>query len=285
VTNLEFDTTLALLRLALATGDEELLLRARRCARHLVDHDLEPNTGLPFTHGADHRSSPPEPGHAWLRGLLWTGAVTADDDLLAAAAQLAHAIAAAPPEEEGRRERARDYAWPLAELEAYLEFVDDPVLATAADRLAAAIGRRFDARAHTFRFGEGEVGRGVYFERAWLTGGMVLPALAAHLRRRPDRDLQRHVNDVADALVQQIGSGRAGLPTHWRVAAGAVFAEHRAVHDSDAYLLLDGLPLPDLRRLLHREMVLSALLETPARDDPDLATSFTIAARCDWVYR
>ena len=75
VTNLEFDTTLALLRLGLALGDEALLQRARRSALHLCDRDLDERTGLPFRHGPDHRAASPEPGHAWLQGLLWTALV------------------------------------------------------------------------------------------------------------------------------------------------------------------------------------------------------------------
>src|SRR5262249_28372034 len=118
VTNLEYDTTWALLRLALALADEDLLLRARRCAWHPIDRDLDAARGLPFAHGKEHRSSPAEPGHVWLRGLLWTAAVTADDELLGGARQIAHALAAMPARGEGRQERARDYGWPLQELEA-----------------------------------------------------------------------------------------------------------------------------------------------------------------------
>src|SRR5439155_24003898 len=140
-TNLEFDTALAFLRLALALQDEELLLRARRCARHTIDRDLDGTSGLPFAHGSDHRSAPAEPGHVWLRGLLWTAAVTADDELLGSARQIAHALAAMPSPGDGARERARDFGWPLQELEACLELVDDPALAAAADRLTVVIAQ------------------------------------------------------------------------------------------------------------------------------------------------
>ncbi|MGE3171314.1 MAG: hypothetical protein AB7O97_01730 [Planctomycetota bacterium] len=286
ITNLEFDTTLALLRLGLALGDDDLLLRARRAAWHLCDRDLDAATGLPFGHGPDHRHTPPAPGHAWLQGLLWVGALWADDELLAAARQIAHGLASVPPMGEGVEDRARDYGWPLLELEACLRLLDDPRLARAADALAAAIARRYRPELHVFAFGEGEAGRGPgYFERAWVTGGVLLPALRAHLERRPDRALRAMVDDVTRALTARIGQGRGGLPTHWRVVPGAVFAEHRAVCDPKAFLLLEALGPRELQRLLRRPEALDGLLGTPVLDDPDLATSLTMAARCDWVYR
>jgi hypothetical protein len=285
VTNLEFDTTLACLRLALALQDDGLLLRARRCAMHLVDRDLDARTGLPFPHGPGHRTGRPEPGHVWLQGCLWVGAVCAEDDLLRAARQIAHGLAAAPPTGEGPHERARDYAWPLLELEAWLAAVDDPPVARAADRLAAAIGRRFDVELRTFRFGEGEVGGGVYLERAWLTGGIVLPALRAHLRRRQDAELEERVAAATQGLLDRIGAAARGLPTHWRCAGGSAFGTHLAVRDPRALLLLEGLPAPDLRRLLRRDGLWRTIEQTPAREDPDLATSLTMVARCTWIYR
>ncbi|MCA8953783.1 MAG: hypothetical protein KDE27_30000, partial [Planctomycetes bacterium] len=185
----------------------------------------------------------------------------------------------------GRNDRARDFAWPLLELEALLAVDPDPLLAAAADRLARAIDARFEAGARTFRFGEGEVDPGVYLERAWLTGGLVLPALRRHLRRRPDAAIAAHVETVGQALLERIGSARGGLPTHWRIAGGRVFAEHRVERDPRALLLLEGLPERELRRLLRREECRASVAETPNPDDPDLPTSFAIAARCSWLYR
>lgn len=286
VTNLEFDTTLALLRLALALGDEGLLQRARRSALHLCDRDLDARSGLPFCHGKDHRVAAPEPGHAWLQGLLWTGAVCADERMLDAAQQIARGLAALPAVAEREHERARDYAWPLHELEVYLAWRDDPVVACAADAMACAIAARYRPDLRLFCFGEGEFVDGPgYFERAWITGGVVLPALRAHLLRRPQRELQRAVDEATAGLVQRIGQGRGGLPTHWRALRGSVFAEHRAERDPKAFLLLEALPSSDLRKLLGKQHVLRGLAETPALDDPDLPTSFTLVARCEWVYR
>lgn len=286
VTNLEFDTTLALLRLALALGDDALLQRARRSALHLCDRDLDERTGLPFRHGPDHRASSPEPGHAWLQGLLWTGAVCADDRMLLCAQQIARGLAAMPSVAEGEGERARDYAWPLGELEAYLAWRSDPVVEAAADAMAAAIAVRYRPDLRTFCFGEGSYVEGAgYFERGWITGGVVLPALRAHLLRKPDRELQRAVDEATDCIVQRIGQGRGGMPTHWRALRGSVFAEHRAERDPKAILMLEALPLPELRKLVSRPHVQRAFDETPALDDVDLATSFTLVARCEWVYR
>jgi hypothetical protein len=37
--------------------------------------------------------------------------------------------------------------------------------------------------------------------------------------------------------------------------------------------------------LLQRAHVQRGLSDTPSLDDPDLATSFSMIARCEWVYR
>lgn len=289
VTNLEFDTTLALLRLALALGDEELLLRARRAAWHLVDRDLDERTGLPFPHGPGHRTGQPEPGHAWLCGLLWTGAVAADEPLLAAARQIAGALAAAVGgggrPAGGPGERARDFAWPLLELETFLCFAEDAEVAAAADALAGRIAERFDPEACTFRFGEGEERGGVYFERGWITGGVVLPALAAHLERRPDPRLRDLFERATRRLLGAVGSGNGGLATHWRIARGRVFGRHLAEGCPKALLMLEGLPPREVRRLLDRQSLWRWIRATPAPDDPDVATALTMVARCRWVYR
>jgi hypothetical protein len=284
VTNLEFDTTLALVRCALGLGDVGAWSRACRSARHLVDRDLDPRTGLPFPHGAEHRGGVPEPGHAWLQGVLWVGLLAADDELIAAARGLGLAIAAHPPAGEGRHERLRDHGWPLLELEALLRVAPEPALARTADAYAASIARRFDATARTFRFGEGEVGGGVYLERGWLTGGLLLPALRAHLRRRPDARLAAHVDAVEQALLDRIGRGR-GLPTHWRVAGRETFAEHREEGTAAAAFLLEALAPVDLQRLLRRSTVRAAVTAMPSPDDPDLATQLSLLARCEWPWR
>jgi hypothetical protein len=285
VTNLEFDTTLAMLRCALATGDPDTLALAGRCARHLCDRDFDRRSGLPFAHGSDHRVGMPEPGHAWLQGLLWTGCWLADDTMLATARSIGRAVAAMPPGGEGRGERARDFAWPLLELEALLQFDPDASLAAAADRLALAIVSRHDRRAHTFRFGEGEVGDGLYHERAWITGGIVLPALRAHLRRRPDAVLAACLRDVQAALRDRIVATHDGVPTHWRVAGGEVFGVHAARGDACALLLLEGLPPTDLARLLRRGPLQDRLEQALRLDDPDLPTAWTMVARSEWVWR
>ncbi|MBL8752861.1 MAG: hypothetical protein JNK15_06125 [Planctomycetes bacterium] len=285
VTNGEFDTSLALLNGALGLGEPELLLRARRAAVHLVDRDLDGRTGLPFPHGPEHRTGVPEPGHVWLSGLLRVGLLTADDELLQAAGALAGALAASPPLGEGKQERLRDYAWPLLELEAWLAVQPDPVAARAADRLAVAIARRWDATRATFVFGEGEVEPGVYLERGWLLGGLLLPALRAHLVRRPNTQLAERVAACEAKLLQRIGSHGQGLPTHWQSTVGEVFAVHREERTAAAAFLLDALPSDDLARLLRRATVRAAVKEMPSPDDPDLATQLTLLMRCRWVWR
>lgn len=285
VTNLEYDTGFVLLRCAVAGGGERALALAGRAARHLVDRDLDGNSGLPFVHGADHRLQAPETGHAWLRGLLWTGLVTADDDWIGVARQLGRAVASRPPIGVGPAERLREHACPLFELESLLAVAPEPGLARAADRLAESIALRFDPTMRTFRFGEGEVGGQVYFERAWLTAGLLLPALQLHLARRPMPALQRVCDDARAALCERVGGGGAGLPTHQRLFGAAVVAEHREVSTVQAAWLLDGIAPTARTGLLRRSGVLRALDVTLDPDDPDLPTTFTLLGRCEWPWR
>lgn len=285
VTNLEFDTTLALVRCSLGAAEPAAFARACRAAQHLLDRDLDARSGLPFPHGPDHRTGQPEPGHAWLQGLLWVGLLTADDEMLTAARNLGLAIASQPPRGTGRQERLRDYAWPLYELEALLRVAPDPAIARAADQYAASIARRFDPIGRTFRFGEGELGDGVYLERGWLTGGLLLPALRLHVERRPEGPLREQVAIVEQMLRERIGSHGQGLPTHWRLAGDRTFAEHREQGTAEAAFLLDALPAEDLQRLLRRSTVRGALAGVPGPDDPDVATQWSLLARCRWVWR
>lgn len=285
VTNLEFDTALALLRCGLGLPDADAFARACRAAWHQVDRDLDLRTGLPFPHGLEHRTGQPEPGHAWLQGLLWVGLLTADDTLLAAAQNLALALAASPPTGIGRQERLRDYAWPLYELETLLTVGADRGLQRAADQYAVSIARRFDPIGRTFRFGEGELGGGVYLERGWLTAGLLVPALRLHLQRRPNARLADQVGAVEQMLLERIGSNGQGLPTHWRLCGERTFAEHREEGTAEAACLLEALAPADLTRLLRRSTVRAAVDGLPSPDDPDLATQLSLLARCRWPWR
>lgn len=284
VTNLEYDTTLGLLRCAFVLGDSGALSQALRCASHLCDRDFDQRSGLPFTHGPDHRTGMPAPGHAWLQGLLLAGLVAADDDLIAAARAIGRGLASHPPTGSEQYEVARDYAWPLLELEALLAIDPARDLAAAADRLAVSIDRRFDPVARTYRFGEGELGGGVYLERGWITGGLVIPAMARHLQRCPDSLMAERLRLARQGLKDQIGLLGGGIPTHWRTAGGQTYAVHRAQRDPTAMLLLDGLESADLRRLSRRASFRSAVEEVPLPDDPDLPTTFSMVARANWVW-
>ncbi|MEO6597996.1 MAG: hypothetical protein ABIP94_24905, partial [Planctomycetota bacterium] len=66
---------------------------------------------------------------------------------------------------------------------------------------------------------------------------------------------------------------------------GRTFAEHRAVHSAEAMLMLEAFESADLQRLLRRERVLDCIAEVPAPDDPNLPTTFSMVARCAWVWR
>lgn len=285
VTNLEFDTALALLRCAVANADARAWSMALRAAGHLRDRDIDMRSGLPFLHGAAHRLGRPETGHVWLQGLLWVALLTADDEALSVARGIGRALASHLPMGTGRNERLRDYAWPLLELEA-LHAIDPAMrVAQAADRLAVAIEARFDVKVRTFRFGEGELGAGVYLERAWLTAGILLPALQSHLRRQDRKSLADKVRVVQRAINDRIGSGARGLPTHWRVYRGKATAVHYERGSARSSWLLEGLPNRTQAKLLGRSSMRRAFAETPRLDHPDLATEFTLLARCRWVWR
>jgi hypothetical protein len=64
-----------------------------------------------------------------------------------------------------------------------------------------------------------------------------------------------------------------------------VFGEHRVVDSAEAAFVLDGLAARDLGRILRRGSVRRAIDDLPHPDDPDLATAFTIVARCNWPWR
>lgn len=285
VSNLEFDTTLALLRCAVALAEPRAWSLALRAAGQLRDRDLDIRTGLPFVHGATHRAVAPEPGHVWLEGILWVGLLTADDDALVAARSIGRALAAQLPMGTGRNERMREYAWPLLQLECLLRVDPTRPMAMAADRLAASVMARFDAAAKTYRFGEGELGGGVYLERGWITAGILVPALQAHLQRRASELLQEQLQVLQQALLQRIGSGAHGIPTHWRIVRGAALAVHYERNAARAAWLLEALPERDRAALLSRSSMRRAFAATPALDHPDLATEFTIMARCRWVWQ
>ncbi|MFK7742968.1 MAG: hypothetical protein AB8H80_21830 [Planctomycetota bacterium] len=298
ITNLEFDTTYGLLRCAIACRQPRAFALALRGAAHLVDRDIDVQTGLPCVHGETHRGVAPEPGHVWLQGLLWVGLVTADDEALQVAHSLGRALCARPPAGEGRNERLRDFAWPLLQLEALHRVSPQPRVALAADRLAVAIVQRFGAGA-TCRFGEGQREHGVYFERGWLVAGLLLPALRAHAARRPDEEVQRCVRRLEEWLSDRIGRASEGLPTHWRLAAaaaatgaktsgraaGRVFAVHREHGTARSTWLLEALRPRELRSLVARSPVRRGLDGVPLLDHPDLATEFSMIARCDWPWR
>ncbi|MEZ5962848.1 MAG: hypothetical protein R3F56_03275 [Planctomycetota bacterium] len=287
VTNLEFDTVLGFLRLGLAEAEPALCARAADSARHLVDHDLEAGSGLPFAHGGDHRSSPPEPGHAWAQGLLLAGCVFADDDWIAAAGSMVRALARQPRTrpQSPRDDRARDLGWPLCELEAWLCVRRDPAVARAADALARELMARYDPRSKVIRFGEGERRGGGYEERAWLSAGILVPGLRAYAVRTRDPHALTVVRAHEARLLMLLRRGRRGLPIRYHVDAGGLGRELRLSGTAEAFMLLDGMAPRELRRVLARGQVAACLEGVPRADDPDVATQFSIAARCEWILR
>jgi len=262
-------------------------------ARHSIDRDLDRESGLPYRHGRDHRHAPPEPGHVWLQGLLLTGLVFADRELIDAARSIGRSLAARlsrMPQlqlvgEDAWRDRLRDEAWPLWELEILLAFEDHPKIRAAADRLAARMLARWDARNRALRYGEGESRGEAYKERAWLTGGLLLPALRAHHRRTGQRPVGRLIADLEAQLRQQILAAGEGMPVQYWLRDGQAFSIFRLSRAPEAVMLLEGLSPRVLKRCLRRAGLRDSLLGVLEADDPNLATSFSMVGRCTWIYR
>jgi hypothetical protein len=284
-TNLEFDTTLGLARLGLCEGQGDLLERAWRAAIHVADRDLDPRTGLCFQHGKEHRTAAPDPGHTWLQGVLLVGCLAADEDLIATAGRIARGIAMHPVDKKGRDDRVRDTAWPLQEMEAWLRFAPDERVEQACDRLVARLLRRLDLRQGVLRFGEGIGRRGVYEDPLWVTAGCLLPGLRSHLRRTGDPRVRALIDTLEQRILELVRAGLPGLPLRYRVAGGRVFGVVRVTASASGFLLLEGLSEPGRRRCLERSLVRDALGELPRSDDPDLATTWSMVARCAWIHR
>ena len=288
MTNLEFDTSLALARLALAedgAGRGDLLRWALRGALHTVGQDLDAKTSLSFAHGSDHRTGRPDPGHTWLSGILLVGCLAGDDTLLNAARRIARGLARHRAAGDAETDRIRDVGWPLLEMETWLRFAEDPEVEAGADRLVSELLSRWDEDNRVFRFGEGERRSGVYAEPAWVTAGCLLPGLRAYLRRRPHREVATMVGALERRLSDLVRNGRPGLPLRYWVVDNQVVGQSRQVGMPGGFMLLEGLPLAELRRCLDRGMVRDALLQVPREDDEDLATSFSIVGRCLWILR
>lgn len=289
VTNLEFDTGLGFLRLALCEGHDGCLGRAFAAARHTVDVDLDAASGLPFRHGPDHRTARPEPGHVWTTGLLLTGAVFGEQELFDAGHDIALALAArvtAPEPREGPFDRMRDEAWPLHEIEQALRQVDHPTLRHAADAVASRMLARFDPDLRCLRYGEGATREGrIHRDRLWLSLGIAVPALLLYAERTgEERALE------VTASIQRLGRellevGRTGLPLSTALVAGEAVSSSWVSAAAEGYLLLEGLPGNDLRAILARRGVMRGFAGALDPRHDDLATRFSMAARCAWVMR
>ena len=86
-------------------------------------------------------------------------------------------------------------------------------------------------------------------------------------------------------LLGLVLNGRKGLPVRYWVLNGTITGQVRVQRAAAGYMLLEGIAPRALARCLRRRAVSGALGDTPAPDDPDLATSWSIAARCTWVLR
>jgi hypothetical protein len=94
VGNLEWDSSLGFLLRWTRSGDRADGVQALAGVEHLLVRDRDPETGLFFQHGREHRSGIVEPGHHWVEGVAavahWSCDPWLEDEARAlAAAQLA----------------------------------------------------------------------------------------------------------------------------------------------------------------------------------------------------
>lgn len=288
VTNLEYDTTLGLLRLALHQGDREALRRAHAAATHLIDQDIDVSSGLPFRHGRGHRTARPETGHCWIRGLLWTGCVFADRVMIDAALEIARSLARRVLSGRESVEFGRDLGTPLLELEAALAFSDEAGLLQACDALADGLLGRWDDALGVFRFPEGETAKGrVYRDPAWQTAGCVVPGLRAHVARTGSSRVQRVLERIEQRLLSLLRSGQPGIVSSYAVGLrrGEVFGVARQEASPTSVLLLEGLSARGRARVLRRRSVRRALEQSLDASSDRLATEWSMLARCAWVWQ
>lgn len=291
ITNLEYDTTFGLARMGLCARNMRMLMAAHEAACHQIDRDLHGKTGLLHQHGREHRSGAPDPGHTWLQGLLLVGCLTGDDRLLAGARRIAGGLSrvSSAAQQDSPRDRCRDLAWPMLGLESFLAFEQNPATVAAADRLLRQLAARWDETHEAFGFGEGrgrrrEPNKARYRERAWLVGGLLLPGMRAAHARTKKTWLGKRVRQLESRHLRWL-RGADGIPTSvWLQGTNVVGRSHTKQHAS-AFLFLEGLPARGVAAMLRRRGVQRALRDTPASDDPNLATSWSMAARCDWIYR
>ena len=292
VTNLEFDTTLGFLRLAQSADPASnvraaLLERAYESAYHLLDQDLHVGSGLPYRHGRGHRTALPESGHVWVRGVLWTGCLFADEVLIEGALDVARALARKVSVGDVPK-HARDVGAPLLELEDSLRFSAEPLLREACDRLGGDLLRRWDAGAGVFRFEEGEAATGseAYKERLWQTASCVVPGFRRFVARTGSAEGRSILKALESRLLRLLRSGQPGLPMrYWVGVDGEVFGVLRREHSAAAAMVLEGLSPAGFKKAFARRQVQRSLRGMIDPDSLDLATEVSMLARLDWVYR
>ena len=285
VANGEFDRAFGCLRLALRSGEGGWWRRAYEAARHLADVDVDHASGLPFRHGPHHRLRDPELGHVWVRGLREVALCFADRQLLRVARRMARSLAERVRSRRGatgERDRLRDEAWPLWELELHLRFEHADPLELACDHVLDSIRRRWDPEALVFRYGEGEPVRGEsYYDRIWQSCGLLLPALRLARRRGAWPESQNVEAQIEERFETLVESGRAGFPLGVRVRNNEQFRATFGRESFEALLAFDGLSIGKQRRLFRR--LRSALESALSEKSDDFATRFIVACRCDFV--
>jgi len=202
--NLEYDTALGLLLLAVREGSESLLVAAEDALFHarVVDRihgGVE--EGFAHQHAPDHsRRGRHEVGHGWIEGAIAAARLGGDpaaiEDALVFGEALLRLLDRPAPDTE------RTFGWPIVALAALCDAFPGRGFEEALEARTAALLAR-EAGEGLFVFGERwDPETGVAEVSVWLQGGLLLEALSKYAAAGG----RRSVGSVADRLARRIAS-------------------------------------------------------------------------------
>jgi len=189
--NQEYDPAFGLIKKFLWTNDRADLEMARVALDHWLFFDRagpgDPDApvGVPWVHGADHRSGRTEPGHMWLDGILAYSLLTGEKEYGEGALQIGGALASALPRLKNTKEE-RNLAWSLIGLSALTEAGFDR-FEEAMDQAALWLRSR-QTKSGLMAFRETQVAEEkCYTTNSWVTAGITVDALYRHFVVTGDR--------------------------------------------------------------------------------------------------
>ena len=181
------------------------------CNRSRRWHSSAKGRRLPVRHGRAAGIGAVDCGHVFLQGVVVLAFASGDrllvEEVIAALDELVELVAQELP----RVERLRELAWPLLNLETGRRFVERGVWTSCVDKVLARLRSEVDvARGGFVLLGEHDTGYGRRRLDAWLSAGLLLPAL--ELSSAPlAKALRRQLAKALAALPWR----RGGLATHW----------------------------------------------------------------------